>query len=106
MKVACSKTPQSQVSEEKARKATAATTDAKQAQLQAQSKARHMDDYCATLKLILVILNMIKPNSHYSRGQKEYSNQTGLDIPNNEEPTTAAQPQGGGQHVQRDRGEG
>ena len=45
MKAACSKTPESQMSEEKARKAMAATTDAKQAQLQVQFKARHTDDY-------------------------------------------------------------
>ena len=74
MRAACSMTPQSQGTSMPQPQAMAVTTDAKQAQLQAQSKARHMDDYCATLKLILVILNMIKPNSHYSRGQKEHSN--------------------------------
>ena len=84
LRAACSKTPQSQ------------GTDAKQAQLQAEFKVRHTDDYYyyAALKLIILILNMIKPNSHYSRGHKERSTQPGLDMSNKEEPTTAAQPQG------------
>ena len=38
---------------------------------------------------------MIKHNSHYSRGQNEHSTQSGLDIPNQEELNTTAQPQGG-----------
>ena len=110
MREACSMTPQSQETSTPQPQGTstpqpqamAVTTDAKQAlaQLQAQSKARQTDDYYyqyyyAALKLIIVILNMIKPNSHYSRGQKEHSNQPGLDMPNKEKPDTAAQPQGG-----------
>ena len=107
MRAACYKTPQSQGTSTPEHQAMAVITDAKQAPF----KARHTDDYyyhyyCATLKLIIVILNMIKPNSHYSRGQKEHSNQPGLDMPNKEKPDTAAHPQGGGQPVQGDRGEG
>ena len=117
MRAACSKTPQSQgtstpqpqgeanphqVSEEKARNTMTATTDAKQAQF----KARHTNYYHSALKLKILILDMIKPNKYYSIGHKQCSTQPGLDMPNKEEPNTAAQPQGGGQPVQGDRGEG
>ena len=79
IKAACSKTPKSQgtsmpqpqgetnlyhVSEEKARNAMAATTDAELAQLQVQFKARHTDYYYSALNLIIFILDMIKPNSY------------------------------------------
>ena len=104
-RAACSMTPQSQGTSTPQPQAMEVTTDAKQAQVQAQFKARQTEDYynhyyhcyCATLKQIILIQNMIKHNSIYSRGQNENSTQPGWDNdrPNKEKLTTTAQPQGG-----------
>ena len=74
-----------QVTGEKARNARAATTDAKQAQFQ----ARYASNYYACLKLLNLLLDKIKTNSKYSRGDKERSTPLGNGMPTKEEPSTA-----------------